>query len=334
MNKKTVLNIESVYTANAFTLEGETYIAAGSETKPSVKMYNMNTGETVEVDDCPGGVMSFVPVPGCPDTFYSIMGLFPPFVGLEAGVFRHRITNGKWLTDRVMHLPFAHRCDILALNGKNYLFAASASKHKDNPLDWSQAGETYVMELDENGDCSAPVLISDKLWRNHGMLKYAVDGHETVLVSGAEGIFALEKTEDGWVEKMVFDHEVSEFGFVDLDKDGKDELVTIEPFHGNTINVYKYNGGKWELKFTDSLSFGHGLSCGTFDGEPVFVVGNRRESLTLDMFAADDLEKGEVVRNVVETEAGPTQTLVFSFDGKDYILSANQLKNEVAIYWK
>ena len=334
MNKKTILNIESVYTANAFTVGSNTYIAAGSETKPSVQMHDMATGETSDVDGCPGGVMSFVPVPGAPDTFYSIMGLFPPFVGLEAGVFRHRITADGWNTERVMHLPFAHRCDILSVNGKNYLFAASASKHKENPLDWSQAGETYVMELDENGDPSAPELVFGNLTRNHGMLKYNLNGTETVLVSGAEGIFALDKTEDGWKERMVFDKEVSEFGFIDLDGDGADELVTIEPFHGNTINVYKKTDDGWNLKFTDSLSFGHGLSCGMLNGEPVFVVGNRRGSLTLDLFTVTDLEKGEIVRNVIEEETGPTQTLVFNFNGCDYILSANQLKNEVAIYWK
>ena len=64
------------------------------------------------------------------------------------------------------------------------------------------------------------------------------------------------------------------------------------------------------------------------------MVGNRRGSLTLDMFTVADFEKGEFVRNIIEEEAGPTQTLVFNFNGTDYILSANQLKNEVAIYWK
>ena len=334
MNKKIVLNIENVYTANAFTVGNRTVIAGGSETKPSVAVFDMESEKSCDVDDCPGGVMSFVPVPGNPDVFYSIMGLFPPFVGLEAGVFRHVKTTEGWKTGRIMHLPFAHRCDILNVDGTNYLFAASASRHKDNPLDWSNAGETYVITLDKEGNPSEPELLKGDLWRNHGMLKWAVDGKETIIVSGAEGIFALDKTEDGWEERLIFDHEVSEFGFVDLDKDGNDELVTIEPFHGNTINVYKKIDGVWTLKFSDSLSFGHGLSCGTFNGEPVFVVGNRRGSLTLDMFTVTDFDKGEFVRNVIEEEAGPTQTLVFNFNGTDYILSANQLKNEVAIYWK
>ncbi len=45
--------------------------------------------------------MSFVPLPGHPGQFYSIMGLFPPFVGADAGVFRHTRTTvaaGMFLT--------------------------------------------------------------------------------------------------------------------------------------------------------------------------------------------------------------------------------------------
>ena len=134
-------------------------------------------------------------------------------------------------------------------------------------------------------------------------------------------------------EKIIVDKEVSEFCFIDLDSDGHDELVTIEPFHGEALNVYKRNGPLWELKFSDSLSFGHGLSCGFVNAEPVIIVGNRRGSFTLDMFKVTDFGSGNFSREVIEEDAGPTQTQVFK-DGKtDYILSANQKKNEVALYY-
>jgi hypothetical protein len=89
MKKKVILNIESVYTANAFQIGSEMFVAAGSETKPEVYLYNLSTGNSSLVTGCPGGVMSFIPVPGNPDVFFSIMGLFPPFIGAEAGVFMH-----------------------------------------------------------------------------------------------------------------------------------------------------------------------------------------------------------------------------------------------------
>jgi len=334
MKKKVILNIESVYTANSFQIGSDTYVAAGSETKPEVYLYNLNTGVSSFVDGCPGGVMSFVTVPGNPDMFFSIMGLFPPFVGAEAGVFMHNRAVGKWVTTKAMALPFAHRCDILNRNGKNYLIAVSCSKFKENPTDWTQKGEIYVIRLDENGMPQTPELIDNSIMRNHGMLRTTVNGVETLCVSGDEGIFYLDQLAgDKWVIKPLFNKGVSEFGFIDLDGDGQNELVTIEPFHGETLSVYKRNGSDWELKFSDTLSFGHGLSCGTFNNEPVIVVGNRRGSFTLDMFKATNLAKGLFTREVLEEEAGPTQTQVFKADNIDYILSSNQKKNEVAVYW-
>ena len=140
MNKKKILDIKSVYTANAFKVEGKTLVGAGSETTPAVYVQDLVSGESSLVDGCPGGVMSFVPVPGHPDLFYSIMGLFPPFVGADAGVFMHRRKADGWETSKAMALPFAHRCDILEKDGKCYVFAASCSMFKGNPAEWSLSG--------------------------------------------------------------------------------------------------------------------------------------------------------------------------------------------------
>jgi hypothetical protein len=335
MKKKVILNIESVYTANAFQIGSEMFVAAGSETKPEVYLYNLTSGNSSLVTGCPGGVMSFIPVPGSPDLFFSIMGLFPPFIGAEAGVFMHRRTGEKWETQKAMDLPFAHRCEILNRNGKNYLFAAAVSKHKENPADWSKPGEMYLIRLEEDIKLPLkPELIDNSLTRNHGMLRKSIEGTETVCMSGVDGIFYFEQQPgDKWVKKSLFDKEVSEFCFIDLDGDGQDELVTIEPFHGEALNIYKRNGQQWELKFTDSLVFGHGLSCGIVNSEPVIVVGNRRGSFTLDMFKVTDLASGKFSREVIEEDAGPTQTQVFTAGDIDYILSSNQKKNEVALYY-
>lgn len=339
MNKKVLMkNVESVYTAYSFKTSKGTFVAAGSETTPQVYLYDFKADAQQLVAGCPGGVMSFVPQPGADNVFYSIMGLFPPFKGAKAGVFEHvQDADGNFTTSRLMPLPFAHRCDTISAGGKNWLFAASCSRFKAEPLDWSNAGEVFVIEFDADGNPSAPHLVGEKIFRNHGMLKATIEGEEKICVSGAEGIFCYDLNENGeWAMRRLFDHETSEFGFIDLDGDGQDELVTIEPFHGNTINVYKRKTAQWdswELKYTDSLSFGHGLSCGMFQGKPIFVVGNRRGSLTLDMFSIVDLEKGQIERTPIEENAGPTQTQVITVDGVDYILSANQLKNEVAVYF-
>lgn len=335
MKKKEILGIESVYTANAFQVGSDYFVAAGSETKPEVYLFDLGKNTSEFVDGCPGGVMSFVPLPGNPNTFFSIMGLFPPFIGAEAGVFMHVRSESGWETTKVFDLPFAHRCEILNKNGKNYLFAAAVSEHKADPADWSKPGLTYVAELD--GDFELPLKwekIDDSLTRNHGMIKVTFDGEEAVCISGAEGIFYFKLQPNGtWQKKVVFNKEVSEFVFIDLDGDGQQELVTIEPFHGQTLSVYKKVTDVWELKFSDSLSFGHGLSAGVFNEEPIIVVGSRRGTYALDMFKVKDLEEGKFSREMLESDTGPTQTLVFTANGTDYILSSNQVKNEVALYY-
>ncbi len=334
LEKKVLMKVEQVYTANAFRIGNDTFVAAGSETTPQVFLYNLNTGSSELVADCPGGVMSFVPLPGNPDMFFSIMGLFPPFVGADAGLFMHCRTDNGWKTVKQMPLPFAHRCDILEAGGRNWVFAASVSRFKENPADWSCKGEVYVIGFDDNGAPKAPQLLYNSLTRNHGMLKCLIDGENVMCVSGAEGIFGFTLSVDGkWKKDKLFDREVSEFGFVDLDGDGQDELVTIEPFHGNTLNIYKKHGDAWNPLFTDSLSFGHGLSCGMFRGEPIVAVGNRRGTFTLDVFTAKDPANGLFERHQIEQDAGPTQTLVFNSNGVDYILSANQKQNEVVLYY-
>jgi len=333
-NKQSILEIESVYTANAFRVGSKFYIGAGSETKPEVYLYDLKSTGTSYVSGSPGGLMSFIPVPGNPDLFVSIMGLFPPFIGGDAGLFRHRRINGDWETNRALHLPFAHRCEILNREGKNFLFAATVSTYKENPKDWSNPGELHLIELDDTpGATWESRVIDNSVTRNHGMTKTRINGIETICISGEQGIFFLEKKPgDDWNLQPVFNREVSEMTFIDLDGDGQDELVTIEPFHGETLNVYKNTGKKWELRISDSLSFGHGLSSGFLRQKPVIVVGNRSGSLALESFTVFDLSKGGYNRFVIEVDAGPTQTQVFSVGDVDYILSANQRKNEVALY--
>ena len=332
--KQVVLEIESVYTANAFSVASEYYVGAGSETEPEVYLYNLLSGNTSKVSGSPGGLMSFIPVPDNPDLFVSIMGLFPPFIGGEAGLFMHRRLNGDWQTNRALHLPFAHRCEILNRGGKNFLFAATVSTYKKNPQDWSNPGELHLIELDDSpGETWNSHVIYSGITKNHGMVRTWINGHETICISGKEGIFFLEQRPgDEWILQPLFNREVSEMTFIDLDGDGQDELVTIEPFHGETLNVYKNTGKKWELRISDSLSFGHGLSSGFVKKKPIIVVGNRSGSLALESFTVQDLVKGKFERMVIEENAGPTQTQVFSVGDKDYILSANQRKNEVALY--
>ena len=334
IQKQKILNLNNIYTANAFHTGTALYIGAGSETDPVVHLYDLAKNSYEQVDDCPGGMMSFVPVPGKPGNFVTIMGLFPPFIGKEAGLFMHQKTAKAWKTVKAMDLPFVHRCEFISHNGVDYLVATTVSKLKENPGDWSQPGEIHIISMEDNSSLPwKSKIINSGITRNHGMMRATLDGTQSLFVSGAEGIFNIIPGFGGeWEVKPVFEKEVSEMTFIDLDGDGINEMITIEPFHGEILNIYKKQPNGWSLRFSDSLSFGHGLSSGLFNENPVVVVGNRSGTIALEIFTVSDLSKGIVNRKVIEENAGPTQSQVFSYNSTDYILSANQRKNEVALY--
>lgn len=333
LKKESILKINNIYTAHAFQVNGDFYVGAGSETEPEVALYHFSQHRQEPIPDCPGGMMSFLPVPGRNNSYVSIMGLFPPFIGGEAGLYSHTFSSGRWQTLKVMDLPFAHRCEFIREGNANFLVAATVSRFKENPSDWSEPGEIHIIELDQQRQLPwKSEVIGQKLYRNHGMTKALLNDKKTVCVSGAQGIFSVRKGNGRWNLEQVFSREVSEMSFTDLDGDGTDELITIEPFHGDTLCIYKQDGAEWRLVFSDSLSFGHGLSAGIFKGVPVVVAGNRSGSLALEMFSIDNLLKGIVKKSIIEKNAGPTQTQVWKVGSEDYIVSANQRKNEVALY--
>ena len=336
VKKNTVLRIPEVYTAAAFSVSNRRMVGAGSETSGIVQLFDLESGKTEKLPGCPGGMMSFLPVPGWRESLVSIMGLFPPFIGKEAAIWLHRKTGDEWTGSKIADLPFAHRCEFFPGASTPVLVAASVSRFKKDPADWSLPGEVYVLEPDSGRkDDWTCTRIDQSITRNHGMFRGKVNGEELMCLSGREGIFSLNRGEDGsWSLRQIFQNEVSEMTFIDLDGDGISELVTIEPFHGGSINVYKWTGDRWEPRYSGGLEFGHGLSSGMFNGTPCIAVGNRSGTLALEILKPGDFSKGELTRQLIEKEAGPTQTQFFHHGGRDYLLSANQKKNEVALYYE
>ena len=331
--KRVLFELPTVYTADVFEYNGSLHIGAGPEKEGVVKLYNMDSGSIELIEPVPGGTMSLMPIPGKANTFVSVMGLFPPFIGFEAGIYLHTKKDESWLTTRVLHIPFAHRCDILTINGVDYLFSACVSKYKKNVEDWNEAGELHVTDLSK-GIWDKELVIGN-LWKNHGMLKYPAynfpllgikSEHDILFISGVEGIYAIFWAGGTFKTGRIFDREVSEFAFLEINKTLY--MATIEPFHGNTFNMYRFEDSFQKI-FESPLEFGHGLSAGCFRGKPSVAVGNRRGSMALELFR---YENGQFTQHLLEESVAPTQTKFFNHLGVEYLLSANQNKNEVAIY--
>ncbi|MCF8335170.1 MAG: hypothetical protein K9H65_01080 [Bacteroidales bacterium] len=333
MNKTKLFEVPQAYTAALVKFNGQDYIVGGPEGESPLKVYNLANSEISEIVDAQGGTMSIIKVPGMKNTLVSSMGMFPPFKGKDANIFLHRHLSDGWHSEKIFHFPFSHRCEILTVNDTRYLFVASVSTNKESPEDWSNPGEVRVARVNDSEPWLTDMeVIIDNLFKNHGMTKVPYNGTESVMVSGAEGIFSITPGSGGWKTERIFDQEVSEFVFYDLNEDGINELVTIEPFHGNTLNVYNNKGSNWERIYQSPLSFGHGLGVGHFEGVPTISVGNRRENSALEMHTMEQPGQDKIVKNVIEEGVGPTLTNIVKLNSRDTLLSVNQLKNEIALY--
>jgi hypothetical protein len=118
----------------------------------------------------------------------SIMGLFPPFLGTKAGLYLHLRTERGWKTRMAIELPFAHRCEFLPGSEFLILIAATVSRHKENPADWSRPGEIYAIQLDQDTDKNRKSrLIDSRLpesWNGQGqdrwdgtVMRFRAGGH-------------------------------------------------------------------------------------------------------------------------------------------------------------
>ena len=324
--------IEKGYTVSIVKIDGVTKLAVGTEGHGAEYLLTLPEFQPEGLCDGPGGTMSILNVPGKACDLVSIMGLFPPFIGFEGGVYYHLWSKNGWSEHKVIDLPFAHRMEWMNAGGIATLMVACVSKHKENPTDWSKPGVLYAATPGNYNQKWQLVPVIEGFTRNHGMLKTMHNGVESLFITGAEGVFRVFWDNNQWKTEKWLDCEVSEIAKIDLDGDNLDELITIEPFHGNKLVVYKSINGNWVKKFETELLFGHGLCADFVNGEPVIFVGNRTAEKELLAFTTTNLEIGQMQRIVIDPDVGPTQIISTSIGGKPHIISSNQNKGEIALY--
>ncbi len=320
------------------------YVFVGSENRGGEsKVIMLDDARSATVTTEVGGMMHILPIPGRPGRYVAAMGMYAPFIGKDAAIYL--LGSGAapldaWSVDRLFAMPFAHRLGLCVFDGRLFLFVATVSSHKENPEDWSRPGQLFVEDFDaslESGEWQLKT-ISDQIHRNHGMWNGTLDGEQVLLVSGAEGVFAVRRqtaSASGFALEQLVAGEVSEMVVADLDGDGVDEMVTIEPFHGETLRVYRRStDGEWASVWqTDDLSFAHGLNVIPHGDLPLVVVGNRRQGM--ELLAFDFAAKLTAPRRtVIDSGVGPTQIEPIS-DGRDGVarfVSCNQGAGEVSRY--
>jgi hypothetical protein len=275
-----------------------------------------------------------------PGTLYAIMGCFTGYKFQSGGIYRIGTEPGN-AAEKVIDLPFAHRIDLVHRGNNRFLIAATLAADKSEPSDWSRPGSLYASRVPrQKGEGWSLVPVLEGIHRNHGLLVARFMGRRSVLVSGTEGLFAADLDASGgdWGFRQLMSQEISEIAVSDVDGDGTDELITIEPFHGNYVRLYKLVSGQWRKVWEAELDFGHCVVAGKINGAQSVLVSNRAGSRDLLLFqfsgnaARAAAGIAEPLRYVVDPGAGAANMLVMNHNGTDGIFATNQAAGELVCY--
>ena len=207
-----------------------------------------------------------------------------------------------------MKLPYLHRFCILDVGSEKWLLGGTLCDSKASFEDWSQPGGIYVGRI--NDDIKKPIevkCIYHGIRKNHGMFCGLHNGRQVAIVTGCEGAFEVVPpgiTDGAWIVRQLLDTEISDIRAYDIDGDGKDELITIEGFHGDRLRVYHESNDGYKLLYEFPIAFGHGLWCGEMLGRRTILIGYKNangalvalqpkncEVLTMDITVIDELEQ-------------------------------------------
>jgi len=336
IEKKTLTELYRCYAASSTTIDGEKKVIFATEDHGAAYLYSLPELKKTKLWDGPGGTMSIVSIPGENGDFLAVQNFFPGFYSEKAKiVWAQPQPNGKWKIKTVLQLPYVHRFDILTANGVNYFIGCTLCTSKKDTDDWSDPGKIYVGELPK--DLMLPMKISvikEELLKNHGYSRTVWKGKMTGMVTCESGVFAVTPPQirgEAWTIETILERPVSDVAVGDIDGDGQDELITIEPFHGNqfVINHKTTNGYEKVYEYPDAMEFGHVVWAGKLRGIPTIIGGQRGAAQELFYI---QYKEGKYVKTTIEAHIGPSNISVINDKEQDIIISANREIGEAVLY--
>lgn len=339
VKKQILAKLDRVYAVSPIQINGRTYFLAATEERGKCLIFSPPYWKVSVVWDGPGGCMSLVPVPGREKTFVAIQKFFPIFQSEHADIVYVKggeVITEPWHVTRVLDLPFVHRIEIMQVGQVPFLVAGTLCGGKVFQDDWSQPGAVYAGAIaDDASDKWFLEPILEGISKNHGMHVTIIDEKLVVMVSGKEGLFMLrvpEKPGSQWQYEQLLEREVSDVYSYDIDGDGVPEIVTIEPFHGNRLVVYRRMLKEWQPVFETSIDFGHVVWAGEILGETAVLGGCRGRSKELFLLRPKGSDLRTMSREILDSDVGPTHIAVVHKQNCDLIVSANHGSDEVALY--
>jgi hypothetical protein len=335
ISKHLVSKLPMSYAVSLFDLPSGLHAVAASEGEDGCLFFRPDDLNKVErVWEKSGGTMSIANIDEN-GGFLAVQNFFKGFNSKTAKIVKaSRRADGKWDVSDYLSLPYVHRFDVLTVEGARFLIACTLCDDKDFKDDWSRPGRIWLGKINRDGSCKLDTLFKG-ITKNHGFFKGVHNGRPIILVTGVEGIFEITPPDvaDGkWPCEKIFDREVSEAIFFDLDDDGDDELITIEPFHGNRVVIYKNSSEGYQEVYSLPVNFGHVIWGGKILGEPSLLVGYRLDNAPLVLLRKKLGNGWYMEQQFIDEHIGPTNISVRSEENECLILCSAGKSQEVLIY--
>lgn len=327
--------LQKCYAVSEITIAQKPQVIVASEVVDACVILDREGNYKETVWDGPGGTMSLVPVRHMDGAFMASQLFYGPDDSKTSRmVFAKRKSENNWHIKTVANIPHLHRFEILERNGVRYIIACTIKEKTAFEDDWSSPGRVYAAPFPENMDEvneENPIafkIIMDGLFKNHG---YCQEGVSSAIIAAENGIFKFVppvSAEAAWEITRILDVPSSDALLIDLDSDGEAELLSITPFHGDNIKLYRKVEGKFKEFFSYHAPFAHAIWAGKLEGVPSVVLGNRLGARDLFWLYDDNGIKIQIIDHNI----GPANVICYVHAGKTYIVSCNRETDEVGFY--
>ena len=341
ITKKVVGQLDKCYSMATLTYKNKKHFLVAAEKVDECRMYDLDGNFEEVIWEEPGGVMTMVQVPGTDGQFLATHRFYSPNDSANASIVLITPRENAWEVRTLVDLPFVHRFDVLERNGVRYLIACALKSGHQQKDDWSSPGKVYAAVLPE--DLSAfdkenqlkLEVIQEGMLKNHGYYRHVGDTVTSAIVSCEQGVFQFTPpTQSGaaWDIQQLLGVAASDAVLMDIDGDGDEELLVLEPFHGASLAIYKLKDGKYQKHYQheEKLEFLHGMFGGEVCGKPRFIVGHRNGERKLLSITSDG--KGGYEIEELDAGCGAANLLHYYHNDKDVLLATNREIDEIAMY--
>ncbi len=346
VEKKVIAHLNKCYAISRLDYHGKRCFLVAAEKHDPCYLFAEDGTLLETVWQEPGGVMTMTPLPDGSGAFLATHQSYSFNDAADAKiVIATPVSENNWQIRTLAEVPFVHRFDILNRNGINYLIACCLKSGHEYKNDWRAYGACYGAVLpddlsayDHDNQLRLTPIKLDML-KNHGYSSVRKDGYDAALVACEQGVFLFSPPPavgEPWAVEQLLSIPSSDAVLLDFDGDGKLELGSISPFHGNSVVIYHLDEHgnyvpQWKLGLPEAQTeMVHATWACTLLGKPRWIVGWRKGTRDTIAISWGD---GDYVVDYIDHDVGCANAMHFiNSEGKDVVVGANRESDEIALY--